>query len=78
MPAPQRRQLNVPVDSALADALKSRAAQEGVTLSHLVQQLLIAAMEGWSKTPDAHKRLDDHEQRLTRLENHPVFKTKQP
>lgn len=77
MPASQRRQLNVPLDSALVDALKTRAAQEGVTLSHLVQQLLSAAMEGWSATPDTQKRLDDHEKRLSRLENHPLLKTPQ-
>ena len=44
VPASQRRQLNVPLDPALVDALKTRASEEGVTLSRLVQLLLSAAM----------------------------------
>lgn len=66
--ASQRRQLNVPLDSDLVDALKSRAAEEGVTLSKLVQGLLSAAMEGWEASPNIAMRLEDHERRLNRIE----------
>ena len=73
LPASSRRQLNVPLEHALVDALKRRAAEEGVTLSHLVEQLLCAAMKGWAASPDLRMRLDDHEERLRRLENHPLL-----
>lgn len=78
MPASQRRQLNVPLDPALVDALKTRASEEGVTLSRLVQLLLSAAMEGWTAAPNIQSRLDDHEQRLSLLENHPLLKDTAP
>ncbi|MFM8524111.1 MAG: hypothetical protein ACKOCM_00565 [Cyanobacteriota bacterium] len=78
MPGSERRQLNVPLDPLLVDSLKKRAAEEGVTLSQLVQLLLRAAMEGWSAAPTLQTRLDDHEQRLSRLESHPLLKTAPP
>lgn len=77
MPASQRRQLNVPLDSELVEALKKRALQEGLTLSRLVQMLLSSAMEGWASTPNIEQRVNDHEERLSRLENHPLLKTPQ-
>lgn len=78
MPASQRRQLNVPLDSSLVECLKSRAAEEGVTLSHLVQQLLSAAMAGWTASPSLQTRLNDLEQRVSRLEDHPLITTSTP
>jgi hypothetical protein len=78
VPASERRQLNVPLDPSLVEALKTRAAEEGVTLGRLVQLLLSAAMEGWTAAPNIQSRLDDHEQRLSLLENHPLLKTPQP
>lgn len=77
VPASQQRQLNVPLDTSLIDALKKRASEEGITLSRLVQQLLNAAMEGWTAAPNTQMRLNDHEQRLSRLENHPLLRTPQ-
>lgn len=78
MPVFERRQLNVPLDSTLVASLKSRAAEEGVTLSHLVEQLLSAEMEGWMASPSIQSRLKDLEQRVSRLESLPLIKTSQP
>ena len=78
MTASSRRQLNVPLDLALIDALKRRASEEGVTLSLLVQRLLSAAMDGWVPAPDMRAQLEDHEVRLRQLEGHPSLQMKPP
>lgn len=70
MPASKRRQLNVPLEPELVDALKRRAAEEGLTLGNLVQQQLSAAMENWEPSPNTQTRLDNHEERLKRIEEH--------
>ena len=51
MAPPSYKQLNVPLPVALVDAVKSRALEEGITMGQLVEQLLLAAMEGWRPAP---------------------------
>ncbi len=67
VPADQR-QLNVPLPTPLVEAVKARAAEEGVTMGELVERLLTAAMEGWEPAPGIADQLADHEARLRQLE----------
>ncbi len=68
VPADQR-QLNVPLPTPLVEAVKARAAEEGITMGELVEQLLTAAMQGWEPAPGIRERLADHEARLQRIES---------
>ena len=63
-----QKQLNVPLPAELVAAVKARAIEEGLTLGQLVERLLTGAMEGWEPAMSLEQRLEDHEQRLLRLE----------
>ncbi len=65
---PAQRQLNVPLPTELVEAVKARAAEEGLTMGELVARLLRAAMEGWEPTPGIRQQLRNHEARIRRLE----------
>jgi hypothetical protein len=65
---PEHRQLNVPLPTPLVEAVKARAAEEGITMGELVEQLLTAAMQGWEPAPGIAAQLADHEARLQRIE----------
>ncbi len=68
MPAADQRQLNVPLPTELVEAVKARAAEEGITLAAMVEQLLAGAMQGWEPAPGIAQQLADHEARLQRIE----------
>lgn len=63
-----QRQLNVPLPTPLVEAVKARAAEEGLTMGELVERLLTEAMAGWTPSPGIAQQLSDHESRLQRLE----------
>jgi hypothetical protein len=67
VPADQR-QLNVPLPTPLVEAVKARAAEEGITMGELVERLLTAAMEDWEPAPGIADQLADHEARLRQVE----------
>jgi uncharacterized protein (DUF1778 family) len=63
-----RQQLNIRLDTELADQLKAMAAAEGVSLNQLVVRVLKAAAEQAPAQATVLQRLDAIEKRLDALE----------